>query len=207
MADSTIKPVLSVCATVGSRLADLPLKDGQLIFVKDKQKIALDFGGKRTVYECIIELATDGARKSMLAPVTGSYYFVLETTVLWTYRDGSWIQITTPPSANLYFTNLALAKAAAASAKQIGSSDATYFYGMKLLVDDGVFAKWYTIQRDGSLLEEGVEIRQFDNTLVYENGVLRVNTTNETAADNTLPITSAGVYTQLGNIGALLEII
>ena len=96
MADLTTKPVLSVCATVGSRLSDLVIKDGQLTFVRDKHKIALDFDGKRTFYNQIEELATEGARTSMLAPVTGLYYFVIETAVLWTYRD-RWIQITTPP--------------------------------------------------------------------------------------------------------------
>ena len=77
MADLTTTTVLSVCATVGSKLSDLTIKDGQLIFVRDKHKIALDFGGKRTFYNQIEELATEGARTSMLAPVTGLYYFVI----------------------------------------------------------------------------------------------------------------------------------
>ena len=97
MADLSTTPVLSVCTTVGSKLADLTVTDGQLTFVRDKHKIVLDFDGKRTIYDQIEELATEGARTSMLAPVTGRYYFVLETSVLWTYQDG-WVQITTPPS-------------------------------------------------------------------------------------------------------------
>lgn len=96
MADSTTNTVLSVCATVGSKLPDLVIKDGQLIFVHDKHKIALDFGGKRTFYNQIEELATEATRTSMLAPVTGLFYFVIETAVLWTYQEG-WVQITTPP--------------------------------------------------------------------------------------------------------------
>ena len=43
-----------------------------------------------------------------------------------------------------------------------------------------------------------------DNTLHYENGVLGVNTADSAEADNTLPITSAAVYTQIGNIEVLL---
>lgn len=43
-----------------------------------------------------------------------------------------------------------------------------------------------------------------DDTLVLENGVLRVNTTNDVAQDNTLPITSAAVHTTVGNIEILL---
>lgn len=43
-----------------------------------------------------------------------------------------------------------------------------------------------------------------DNLTVSEDGVLSVRTTNEAEADNTLPITSAGVHTQLGNVEILL---
>lgn len=102
MADLTTKPVLSVCATVGSKLPNLVIKDGQLIFVQDKHKIALDFGGKRVFYNQIEELATESARTSILAPVAGLFYFVIETAVLWTYRD-KWVQITTPPKEVVFF--------------------------------------------------------------------------------------------------------
>lgn len=40
-----------------------------------------------------------------------------------------------------------------------------------------------------------------------EDGTLNVKTTNEAEPDNTLPITSAGVNTIVGNIGALLDTI
>lgn len=40
-----------------------------------------------------------------------------------------------------------------------------------------------------------------------EDGTLNVRTTNEAEADNTLPITSAGVNAIVGNIGALLDTI
>lgn len=94
--DSNTKAVMSVCATVGDKLSDLVIKDGQLIFVHDKHKIALDFDGKRTFYNQIEELATDGDRISMTAPEAGLFYFVIETAVLWTYQD-KWVPITTPP--------------------------------------------------------------------------------------------------------------
>ena len=46
-----------------------------------------------------------------------------------------------------------------------------------------------------------------NKTLVVENGVLRVNTVNDVQQDNTQPITSAAVYTTVGNIGAILDTI
>lgn len=97
MADLATTPILSVHATVHSKLSDFALKDGQLIFVQDKQMIALDFGGKRKFYNQIEELATEEARTSLLAPVTGRYYYVMDPPVLWRYQETGWVQITTPP--------------------------------------------------------------------------------------------------------------
>lgn len=97
MADLTAATVLSAIATANSKLSDLPVKDGQLIFVQDRSTIALDFGGKRVLYKQIEEIQTEEARSSMLAPVTGRYYFVIDTGTLWTYRNG-WQQITSTPS-------------------------------------------------------------------------------------------------------------
>lgn len=48
---------------------------------------------------------------------------------------------------------------------------------------------------------------QIDETLTLKNGVLSVNTTNDMEQDNTLPITSAGVFATVGNIEALLKTI
>lgn len=94
MADLTTTPVLSPIATVKSRLSDLTVQDGQLIFIQDKKEIAFDFGGNRKVYKQIEELATEAERTSLLAPVTGFYYYVVDSGVLWTYQDG-WLQLTT----------------------------------------------------------------------------------------------------------------
>lgn len=98
MADSTLitNPVLSVCATTGERVKELTVKNGQLIFVQDKHRIALDFNGKRKFYNQIEEINTELERASLLAPVSGMYYFIIETAVLWTYQ-GEWIQITSKP--------------------------------------------------------------------------------------------------------------
>ena len=43
--------------------------------------------------------------------------------------------------------------------------------------------------------------------LKLENGILSVNTTSKMEQDNTLPITSAGVFATVGNIEALLKTI
>ena len=46
-----------------------------------------------------------------------------------------------------------------------------------------------------------------DETLTLKDGVLSVNRATEVEQDNTLPITSAAVYTTVGNIGAILDTI
>lgn len=53
---------------------------------------------------------------------------------------------------------------------------------------------------------EGVNFKP-DETLTLKDGVLSVNTTDQMEKDNTLPITSAGVYATVGNIEALLKTI
>lgn len=95
MADTQIKTVLSVCATVSSRVKDLIIKDGQLIFIQDSNKIAFDFGGRRKFYNSIITLESEYER-SICEPVDGQFFFVIETAVLWTYQS-EWIPLTTPP--------------------------------------------------------------------------------------------------------------
>jgi hypothetical protein len=46
-----------------------------------------------------------------------------------------------------------------------------------------------------------------DTSLTLKDGVLSINTTDQMEQDNTLPITSAGVYATVGNIEALLKTI
>ena len=97
MADTT-KQILSVVATTSERVKDLSVKNGQLIFVQDIGCIALDFKNKRKFYNQIEELDTELTRKELVAPVNGVYYFIVETAVLWTYRNNAWVQITSKPS-------------------------------------------------------------------------------------------------------------
>ena len=61
---------------------------------------------------------------------------------------------------------------------------------------------------DGTRSKNGIPfIAKTDESLKLEDGVLSVNRTNAMERDNTLPITSAGVYATVGNIEALLATI
>lgn len=56
---------------------------------------------------------------------------------------------------------------------------------------------------DENPIDTGVQF-ETDSTLTLKDGVLSVNTANQMEQDNTLPITSAAVYTTVGNIEILL---
>ena len=88
--------ILSICATTSDKLKDLVIKDGQLIFVRDVGRIALDYRNKRTFYNQIVELETEQERLDLSDPVNGKYYFVIEKAIFWRYFNG-WIQLTTSP--------------------------------------------------------------------------------------------------------------
>lgn len=85
----------TVIATTSDRVKDLVIKNGQLVFIQDKGRIAFDFKGKRTFYNQITELDTEYERSSLESPSSG-YYFIIESATLWSYQD-DWVQITTPP--------------------------------------------------------------------------------------------------------------
>ena len=92
---STTKAVMSLIATSSSRIRDLVIKNGQLIFIQDIGRIAFDYNNKRVFYNQIVELNTDVEREELDSPLNG-YYFVIDTGVLWNYRNG-WNQITSKP--------------------------------------------------------------------------------------------------------------
>lgn len=95
MADATTKSVMSLVATSSSRIRDLIIKDGQLIFIQDLGRIAFDFKGKRVFYNQIVELDTEADRLALEQPLDG-YYFIVDSACVWFYKSG-WTQITEKP--------------------------------------------------------------------------------------------------------------
>lgn len=94
------KAAFTIVATTSDRVKDLVIKNGQMIFIQDKGRIAFDFKGNRVFYNQITELDTEYERSTLSAPAHG-YYFVIETAVLWFYSDG-WTQITTQPEERIF---------------------------------------------------------------------------------------------------------
>lgn len=97
------KKMMSIIATTSERISELVIKNGQLIFIHDMGRIALDYNGKRTFYNQIVELATEQERLS-IDPINGKFYFVIETGILWKYIN-EWKQITGVTEETVFIGN------------------------------------------------------------------------------------------------------
>ena len=100
MADTTNTRYPVVIATTSSRIRELPIKDGQLVFIRDLGRIAFDFKGQRVFYNQIVELDTEADRQALENPLNG-YYFIIDSACLWHYKD-EWVQITEKPQEILF---------------------------------------------------------------------------------------------------------
>jgi hypothetical protein len=70
-------------------------------------------------------------------------------------------------------------------------------------LDDLVLQLWELKQQ----LTENTPVLKTDKTLIFREGILCVNTTEQMEQDNTLPMSAAGVYATVGNIAQLLKTI
>lgn len=111
----TAKSILNLIATTSSRIRELPIKNGQLVFIRDLGRIAFDFKDKRVFYNQIVELESEAERTALENPLDG-YYFVIGSGVLWLYKN-EWIQITERPE-NVLFIGVEL--------PQLGEEDKLY---------------------------------------------------------------------------------
>ena len=87
---STTSTVLTVVATTGERVRELPIRDGQLVFVHNRNRIAFDHKGKRTFYNQVEILSTEYDRSLIESPMDG-YYFCVDSAIFYEYADGNWI--------------------------------------------------------------------------------------------------------------------
>lgn len=73
-------------------LEDTQIKNNQLIFLQDKNRIAYDLNDERHFYDAILLIENESNRQLEENLKTG-FYYVLDTSCLW-YYDGDWKQIT-----------------------------------------------------------------------------------------------------------------
>lgn len=196
MADTLTYPILSVCTTIGSNVDTLPVKDAQLIFVKDKHKIIFDYNGKRVFYDQIKVLGTDQERLSLLAPVSGLFYFVTETSVLWTYNSG-WVQITTPPK-EVVCIDVALPNRGTTGVLYIDTTNKEISTwdedtdGYITIVSSKNAALGQGRAVCNSVGETQAKIASLENYVCKENGIVAVYFMCAVPADSTLNINNCG---------------
>lgn len=75
------------------KLKDLPVRDGNIIYVTDRPNIFLDFKGVRIPYS-VQTYETEAERISVSSPVENTYAFCTSDNIFWGYFSGSWKQLT-----------------------------------------------------------------------------------------------------------------
>lgn len=83
---------LNLYVTKSKYEKQLPVKDGNLVFVDDSNTICLDFNGARYRYNAIQIFDTDEQRAAHTSVLDG-FYYVKETNIVWSFSNGSWKQI------------------------------------------------------------------------------------------------------------------
>ena len=74
-------------------LENTNIQNGAVYFVEDTKELFYDFGSKRTEVKDILILQTDAERTSILFTPLNKFYFIIETQILWLYKDGAWYQV------------------------------------------------------------------------------------------------------------------
>ena len=120
-------PIMKICTTTSDRIPDLPVKNGQMIFVRDVRKICMDLNDIRVTYEDIVVYQTDGDRVADSNAATG-FYYVEQTHVMWRRNSLGWTQIT-PDNLN------PIVIASFDKFPKVGDPSSLY-------VDDDVLYKW-----------------------------------------------------------------
>ena len=117
--------VVKFIYTTSAKLNDLPVEDGQIIFVPDMSTIGLDTHGQRSYFHTIKNFETDAERLATAFPVQG-FYWVEETETLWRWNR-RWTPITASSSGSVVGGNTV------SEFPQKGAGNTLYY------TDDGIY--------------------------------------------------------------------
>ena len=76
-------------ATNHDKLAEIPTKDGQVIFSRDEQVIYLDSESNRVAFKNILIIDTEANRAQTVA-IEGCFYYVEDSKLIYRYKDSQW---------------------------------------------------------------------------------------------------------------------
>jgi hypothetical protein len=93
-------PIFQPVKITQSTLDTTPVSNGRAYFVQDSERLFFDYDQSRTEIRDIIVLETEAERSNLIAP-KNKFYFIVETTVMWLYRAGTWIPISGGSSSGI----------------------------------------------------------------------------------------------------------
>jgi hypothetical protein len=76
-----------------STLQNTAVTNGCVYFVNDTKELFFDFNSNRNEVKDILILQKESERTNILFAPLNKFYFVLETKILWVYKDGTWYQV------------------------------------------------------------------------------------------------------------------
>ena len=74
-------------------LQNTEINNGCVYFVGDTKELYYDLGSTRNEIKDILTLEKESDRTNILFAPLNKFYFVMETKILWLYKDGAWHQV------------------------------------------------------------------------------------------------------------------
>jgi hypothetical protein len=83
----------AVVNTNKATLQNSMVENGHIYFVQDTKELFYDYDTQRIQVTDILVLNKEADRTNILFTPLNKFYFVLETSVLWFYKDGNWYDV------------------------------------------------------------------------------------------------------------------
>lgn len=99
--------IVNLYITKPKYLSQIPVQDGNIIFLEQSGQVCLDYNNDRYTYETIHTFQKDVERIAYTAVLPG-YYFVVETGCLWYFDSTTWTRITQAPEDVISFVEIDL---------------------------------------------------------------------------------------------------
>ena len=92
MNETTVK--FSLVDTTKSVLEGTDTTEGSIYFTSDTGELYYDFNSNRVQITDFVIVNTETERAALIAPLN-KFYYILDTGILWLYKDGEWYNNTT----------------------------------------------------------------------------------------------------------------
>ena len=97
--------IVNLFVTKPKYLSQIPVRDGNIVFVEESNQVCLDYNNERYTYETIHTFQTEQERAAY-KPTLPGYYFVADEGCLWYYDASKWTRITKTPEDIITFVEM-----------------------------------------------------------------------------------------------------